>query len=166
MLARWDPWQDLLEIEREMRDLTRRLFGGGPFALLDRPVTQTWAPAVDVFSRGSDLVIRVELPGIDPEKDLDITVHDGMLTIKGERRHEERVDREGYQRFESRYGAFQRTIPLPQGVKEGDIKATYDRGVLEVVVPRAGELTSARKVPVAVGQGERKALVTRGRKKK
>lgn len=164
MLARWDPWQELLDLEREMRDLTRRLLGG-IFAPSERPSAQPWAPAVDVFSRDNDLVIRAELPGIDPEKDVEITVQDGMLTIKGERRHEERVDREGYLRFESRYGAFQRTVPLPQGVKESDIRATYDRGILEVVVPRAGEVASVKRVPVTVG-GERKALTTRGRKKK
>ncbi|HXF56740.1 MAG TPA: Hsp20/alpha crystallin family protein [Actinomycetota bacterium] len=165
MLARWDPWQDLLDLEREMRDLTRRLFGGTAFTPFERPSSQPWAPAVDVFSRDNDLVIRAELPGIDPEKDVEITVQDGMLTIKGERRQEEHVDREGYVRFESRYGAFQRTVPLPQGVKESDIRATYDRGVLEVVVPRAGEVASAKRIPVTAG-GERKALVTRGRKKK
>jgi HSP20 family protein len=73
----------------------------------------TW---VDVFHRGDDLVIRAELPGIDPDNDVDITLQEGVLTIRGERRHEERTDGEGVHRFESAVGSFSRSVALPDGV--------------------------------------------------
>jgi HSP20 family protein len=165
MLARWNPWQELADVEREMRDLSRRVFGSGWFAPLTVDGgTGTWTPAVDVFSRQGDLVVRAELPGVDPEKDVDITVEDGVLTIKGERRHEQKTEEENYYRFESSYGSFQRNVPLPSGVKADDIAASYDDGILEVVIPKAGALTSARKIPVTAGSS-RKAIAAETEKK-
>jgi HSP20 family protein len=165
MLARWNPWQDLFDVEREMSEMTRRFLGSGWLAPSSRGTNGTvWTPAVDVFSRGEDLVVRAELPGVDPDKDIDISFQDGALTIRGERRHEDRTEKDDYYRFESSYGSFQRTIPLPQGVKAQDIKATYENGILEVVIPKVGELSAARKIPVTVG-GHRKALTATGRKK-
>src|SRR5213593_1193648 len=116
MLARWNPWHELSDLEREMSDLTRRFFGSGSLV----PSTRggdgaVWSPAVDVFTREGDLVVRAELPGVDPEKDIDISLHDGALTIRGERRFEEKTERGDFYRFESSYGAFQRSIPLPEG---------------------------------------------------
>jgi HSP20 family protein len=165
MLARWNPWKELFDVEREMRDMSRRVFGSGWFG----PVAVTggttmWTPAVDVFSRNGDLVVRAELPGIDPEKDVDLSVEDGVLTIKGERRHEEKTEEENYYRFESSYGSFQRSVPLPQGVNPDEIAASYESGILEVVVPKAGELGAARKIPVTSGTSK-KELVTEGEKK-
>jgi HSP20 family protein len=159
-LVRWNPWQGLFEAQRDMDLLMRRLtdwptFGNGG----DR----TWVPAVDVFHRDRDLVVRAELPGIDPEKDVEITVNDGVLTIRGERRQEERTEDAGTFRYESTYGRFERSVRLPEGVKEGDIQASYENGILEVVVPGVAELTEGRRIPVQVG-GRRKALTTRGRK--
>ena len=164
MLTRWNPWRDLFTLEREMSDLSNRFFGSGWFTPLVRGTNgNTWAPAVDVFSRDDNLVIRAELPGIDPEKDVDITMQDGVLYIRGERRHEERTERDNYYRFESHYGSFQRAVPLPEGVKEEEIQASYQNGILEVVVPKAGELSSAKKIPISVGS-DRQALTTEGHK--
>ncbi len=123
-----------------------------------------WSPAVDVFTRRDDLVVRAELPGVDPEKDIDISLHDGALTIQGERRFEEKTERDNFYRFERSYGSFQRSIPLPQGIKAEDVRATYENGILEVVIPKAGELTGSRKIPIAVG-AERKAISAKGSKK-
>jgi HSP20 family protein len=167
MLARWNPWQELFDLQREMSDMVRRTFGGwfgSPFGLRPAFETTAWAPAVDVFSRDGDLVVRAELPGVDPEKDIDISVQEGVLSIRGERKREARTDGQNYFRVESSYGAFQRHIPLPEGVKPDDIRATYENGILEVVVPRAAQLSSPKKIPITVGTG-RKALTTRGRKK-
>ena len=165
MLARWNPWRELFDIQREMDDLTRRFFGTGFAAPSGRGTNgQTWTPAVDVFSRDGDLVVRAELPGIDPEKDVDISYQDGVLTLRGERRYEDKTEQDNYYRFESHYGSFQRSIPLPQGVKFEDIRANYENGILEVVVPKVGELTSAKRIPVSVGGGQ-KALAAEGRKK-
>src|SRR5437870_1212958 len=112
MLTRWNPWQDLLDLDQEMTALTRRVFAPERFAPFVPANGGSWVPAVDVFARQGDLVVRAELPGIDPEKDVDITVEDGMLTIRGERRHEQRSEDENYYRFESSYGSFQRSVPL------------------------------------------------------
>ena len=157
-LTRWTPWQGLFDMQRDMDLLTRRLFSA-----LDWPtVRRGWVPAVDVFHRDKDLVIRAELPGIDPDKDVDISVRDNVLTIRGERRYEERENLDGGSRFESGYGSFERSILLPEGVQEKDIRASYENGVLEVVVPGVVELTEPKRIPIEVGS-KRKAL-TRGRK--
>src|SRR5438128_424954 len=117
MLTRWNPWQDLFDLRREMSDLTRRTFGTGWYAPwpLGAEGAATWSPAIDVFTRDGDLVVRAELPGIDPEKDVDITVDKGVLTIRGERRHEARENGKDVVRVESVYGAFQRSVVLPEG---------------------------------------------------
>ncbi|HEX8098955.1 MAG TPA: Hsp20/alpha crystallin family protein [Actinomycetota bacterium] len=163
MLTRWNPWRELSTIESEMNDLSRRFFGNWFTPLTRGGNGHTWTPAVDVFSRDGNLVVRAEVPGVDPEKDIDITVEGGVLYIKGERRYEDRTERENYYRFESSYGSFQRAVPLPEGVKEEDIQASYHNGILEVVVPKAGELTSAKKIPISTGT-ERQALTTEGHK--
>jgi HSP20 family protein len=165
MLARWNPWRELSALEQEMSDLTRRFFGSGSFVPSTRFANgEAWSPAVDVFSREGDLVVRAELPGVDPEKDIEISFQDGALTIRGERRLEEKTERDNYYRFESSYGSFQRSIALPQGVRAEDVRATYQNGILEVVIPKAGELTSAKKIPIAVGS-ERKAVSAKGSEK-
>lgn len=140
-------------------------FGSGSFAPLWADAGTTgWVPAVDVFSRNGDLIVRAELPGIDPAKDVDIMVEDGVLTIKGERRHEEKTEAENYYRFESSSGSFQRSVPLPKDVKADHIAASYENGILEVTVPKAGGSSVAKKIPVMAG-GSKKALTTEGKKK-
>ena len=81
------------------------------------PERTDFVPAMDVFTRGSDLVIRTLLPGVDPAQDIDIEVRPGALTIRGQRRHEEQEQGDHYYRSEVTYGAFQRTIPLPRRVR-------------------------------------------------
>lgn len=103
---------------------------------------------VDQMMQNSELVVRAELPGIDPEKDIELTVSDGHLHIEGERREEDRTERAGYLRQELRYGAFRRSLPLPGDVAASDIAATYRDGILEVRIPMA-ESTPVRKIPIA-----------------
>lgn len=85
-------------------------------------------PAVDVFHRGKDLVVRADLPGINPEGYVDITLQDNVLWIRGERNQEERTDGDGTYMLESSYGFFQRGIPLPEGVKTDRITGNYENG--------------------------------------
>jgi HSP20 family protein len=90
---------------------------------------------VEEFTENGTFVLRVELAGIDPDKDVDITVKDHVLSITAERREEEKSEDREYVRRELRYGAFTRSIELPRGATEADVKATYKDGILEVRVP-------------------------------
>lgn len=90
---------------------------------------------VDEFREDSTLVIRAELPGIDPDQDVELTVSQGVLQITAERRVEEKEgEGDGYLRRELRYGRFRRVLPLPEGVTESDIDASYRNGILEIRV--------------------------------
>jgi len=115
-LVRWDPWEELATFERQMERLFRDAFGSlerlAP-VLPARP--REWTPACDVLTRGEDLVVRFELPGVDPEEEPEITVEDGMLCVRGERRFEEEEGGEGYLRREVARGSFERAVSLPEG---------------------------------------------------
>lgn len=126
----WPDFWDLLE---------------SPLSAL-RPLTGQTIRVEDGI-RDDRYVIRAELPGIDPEKDVDITVESGILTIRAERREERKEAR----RSEFRYGSLLRSLTLPTGVDEHDVKATYDKGILEVsfAMPRAKK--EARRVPIEPG---------------
>ena len=89
---------------------------------------------VEEYREDGTLVVRADLPGIDPDKDVELTVAGGMLHIEAERREEEKREEKGYLRREVRYGAFSRSLPLPEGVTEADITATYMAGVLKIRV--------------------------------
>jgi HSP20 family protein len=109
--------------------------------------------AVEEFTEGDTLVVKAELPGIDPDKDVDITVSGGALHIRAERKEETEESGKTFHRRELRYGSFARTIPLPEGVEDSDIAASYKDGILEVRVPMPKEAAteSARTIPVKRG---------------
>ncbi len=108
---------------------------------------------VDEYREDDTQVIRAELPGIDPEKDVELTVEGGLLTINAERRVEEKTEKQGYTRRELRYGSYTRALPLAAGASKEDIKAEYTDGVLEIRVPVAKPSGPAepKKIPVAHG---------------
>ena len=106
---------------------------------------------LEEFRDGDTLVVRAEMPGIDPDKDVEITVSDGMLHLSAERRSETKTeDKKGY-RSEFRYGSFSRSMRLPAGAGEDDVKATYDDGILEVRIPIDESSTGAKKIPISRG---------------
>lgn len=92
---------------------------------------------VDEFRENGTLVVRAELPGLDPDKDVELTVTNGMLRINAERRTEEQTEEKGVIRREMRYGSFTRSLPLAEGATDDDIDASYKNGVLEIRVPVA-----------------------------
>ncbi|MFR9802406.1 Hsp20/alpha crystallin family protein [Pseudonocardia sp. RS010] len=94
---------------------------------------------IDEYREGDTQVIKAELPGIDPARDVEITATDGMLRIKAERRIEQDREDKGYTRHEIRYGSMTRTLPLPENVSESDITASYANGILEIRVPMPPE---------------------------
>ena len=106
---------------------------------------------VEEFEDDGKLVVRAEMPGIDPDEDVEITVVEGTLHLRAERRTESKSeDKKGY-RSEFRYGSFSRTLPLPAGATEDDVTATYNDGILEVRIPIDTEEAAARKIPVTRG---------------
>jgi HSP20 family protein len=141
-LLKWPPFEGRSPFE--LMEPLRRLFEGGEEKAMIR---------VEEEVTDNELTIRAELPGIDPDKDVEISVAEGQLNIRAERQEKtEQKDRGSY-RSEFRYGSFARSIPLPQGVKQEDITATYKDGVLEIKapVPPAGPETPPRKVRITRG---------------
>jgi HSP20 family protein len=112
--------------QRELEDLLAR----SPAAT----ASVQWSPQIEVFERDGNLVVHADLPAVRRE-DLEVDVEQDVLTIRGQRRQEHREAEGGYRRTERSYGTFLRQIPLPEGVDPNDIEATYQDGVLEVVVP-------------------------------
>lgn len=107
------------------------LFAGFPSFAGFQPVFETSMMRLEDEIKDGRYEVRAELPGIDPSKDVDITVRDGVLTIKAERSEKKELNG----RSEFSYGSFERTVSLPAGANEDDIKATYDKGILTVSVP-------------------------------
>jgi HSP20 family protein len=97
-----------------------------------------WAPAVDIYENEHELVVKADLPDIDP-KDLDIRVENNILTIRGERKFEKKVNEDNYLRVERAYGAFSRSFALANTVNPDGIKADYQNGVLTLVIPKREE---------------------------
>jgi HSP20 family protein len=155
MLARQDrgdlaSW--LGRMDRAFEDWMRALPMRRPFA-----VEWEWPGEefirIDEYRDGDTEVIRAELPGIDPEKDVELTVTDGLLRIKAERRIEERMQDKGYTRHELRYGTFSRVLPLPEGVSETAISASYRHGILEVRVPLPDRPVPLAPTRIAIRKG-------------
>jgi HSP20 family protein len=141
-VSRWDPFQDLLAIQDEMNQVfgrARQGQGGG----------RVWAPALDISERKDAYVVTVEVPGVNPD-DLDITLEDGLLTIQGERQFTQESTEQQFHRVERRYGSFRRSITLPSQVQADSIEASFENGVLEVVVPKAEE-AKPKKISVKAG---------------
>ena len=106
-----------------------------------------WAPAIDMVTEDGNLVIRAELPGVKQE-DVDITLHNNVLTISGERKAEQEEERGGYYVRERRYGSFSRSLTIPEGVDESKIHARYENGVLQVTVEGAAEVQEPRRIQI------------------
>ena len=104
---------------------------------------------VEEFREGDTLVVRAEMPGIDPDEDVEITVANGMLHLSAERRSETKTEATSGYRSEFRYGSFSRSVRLPAGAGEDDVKATYDDGILEVRIPIDDRSNGAKKIPVS-----------------
>ncbi len=104
---------------------------------------------VEEFREGNDIVVRTDIPGVDPDKDVEIAITDGVLQIRAERRHADQEAGHDYYRSEVRYGAFERSLPLPAGATSDDVKATYKDGVLEVRVHVPDEASKKTTVPVS-----------------
>jgi len=140
-IVRWDPFSDLIQ----MRDDIGRWFGETAKGKLEKK-TGVWAPDVDIKETETDITVKADLPGLKKE-DIEVSVDNDMLVIKGERKFEKEEKDKNYVRVERSYGSFYRSFTIGVPVKEDEIKASYKNGVLEVLVPKA-EVKKAKKVEV------------------
>ena len=148
-----DPFAD---IRRELDQVFERFMGEGFMPML-RPMSGAgaMAPQLDIEVDGDNMRLDVDLPGVDPN-DVDITVHDGMLTVKGERREETKREEGGSQFRERRFGQFERRIRLPDSIEEDSIHAQFDKGVLSITAHLKKAVEQERKIQIA-GTGASKS---------
>jgi HSP20 family protein len=141
-VRRRNEWFDLPDLFRwEFPDV---------FRWFDRPGFEG-RMRVEEEMKDNAVVIRAEMPGIDPEKDIELTVTDGVLHIKASRRKETKEEDDGRIRSEFRYGSYSRSMPLPKGASADDVKAVYKDGILEVTIPVAASKSEQQKVAVSRG---------------
>jgi len=144
-LNRWEPFRGAATLQEQVS----RLFG----SVLERSGEESnltsWAPAVDIYETEHELVVKADLPEIDP-KDLDIRVENNILTICGERKFEKKVNEDNYLRVERAYGSFSRSFSLANTVNAEAIKADYQNGVLTLAIPKREE-AKPKQIKVNVG---------------
>jgi len=146
-LTRWEPFKEVLSLRDEIDRLFSEAFFR-PSITEVRGELRDWVPMVDIFEDSDHLLIKAELPEMDM-KDIDLRIDNNTLTIKGERKLESEDKKENYQRIERVYGSFYRTFSLPSSVDVEKVKATYDKGVLRIDLPKREEV-KPRAIPIEV----------------
>ena len=144
MLTLYRPFTSLFRDDIADRDWSSLFFAGSPSR-----ASTSFTPAVDVLEQGQAYLLRAEIPGIAPNE-VDVQVENDVLTLRGERKHENQEEREGYRRVERSYGSFTRSFVLPQGTNVDAIEARAENGVLTISIPKV-QTASARKVEVKGG---------------
>lgn len=148
-IIRWEPARELQSFQQEVNRLFGTFFDsqtGG-----ESP-PRRWIPAVDLVDQDDQLVLRADLPGV-PEQDINIEVKDDVLTVSSERNSERTDRRDGYHRYERARGRFSRSLMLPEDVDVDGIEASFERGVLEVRIPKPQE-RKPRRVTIGLGKSE------------
>ena len=146
-IVRWEPLREVASIQNEIN----RLFG----TVFDAPnpsnanTLRRWMPPMDLVETDEHFVLRADLPGL-AEGDVNIEVEDNVLTVSGERKAEHETTKEGYHRVERAFGSFSRSLTLPEGVDAEAVTANFDRGVLEIRIPKP-EQRKPRKISIGVG---------------
>jgi HSP20 family protein len=140
-ITRWDPFRDLLNLQNEMTRVFGRAYGEEA-----EGTRASWAPPIDIYETPEAYRVVAELPGFSPDQ-VDVTVNEGTLTIKGERKFYDEVNEENFHRVERRFGAFQRIVSLPQQVESDNVEASFDKGVLTVSIPKA-EKAKPRRIEI------------------
>jgi HSP20 family protein len=148
-MRKWDPFEELRTMQHDMDKVFGRVLG----FVAPGERAGLWTPSVESYTRDGKLVLKAELPGIDP-KDLDVTITDRELVIKGERKEEKDETVESYAYREISYGSFERRFVLPEGVKSGEMKAKFANGILEITMP-APALPKARKIEIETPKEEK-----------
>jgi HSP20 family protein len=154
VLTRWEPFRELSTLQ----DRINRAFRESRTGDDDSLTTSSFAPAVDVYEDEHQVTLKIEVPGID-EKDIDVQVENHTLTVHGERKIEKDEIEENYRRVERHYGTFTRTFTLPQTVDTESVSATYDKGVLNIALPKKAE---AKPKQIKVNVSSEKSIEAKG----
>jgi HSP20 family protein len=133
-ISRWEPFRGATALQDQVNRLFNEVFERSG----EESSLTTWAPSVDIYETELELVVKADLPEVDP-KDLDIRVENNILTIRGERKFEKKVNEENYLRVERAYGSFARSFTLANTVNSEAIKADYQNGVLTLTIPKKEE---------------------------
>jgi HSP20 family protein len=144
-IARWEPFRGAASLQ----DQVNRLFSDVLERKTEESSLTAWAPSVDIYETEHELVVKADLPAVDPQ-DLDIRVENNILTIRGERKFEKNVNEENYLRVERAYGSFARSFTLANTVNSEAIKADYQNGVLTLSIPKREE-AKPKQIKVNVG---------------
>ena len=144
-IVRFEPFRDLLTLQDRMnRIFDQSLRSNQPG---EEPLSN-WAPAVDIYETDKEIVLKADLPGVNPA-DVDVRVQNNILTVHGERRLEKEVQEDNYHRVERAYGTFTRTFTLPNTVNAEKIAAGYENGVLRIAMPKREE-ARPKQIKIAV----------------
>lgn len=156
-LIRWEPAREISSLQQEMNRLFNTFFDvpAGGATTGGNGGARRWVPAMDLVETDEHFVLRADLPGMSHD-DVDLSLEDNVLTLSGERKSEHEERGEGFYRVERASGAFSRSLTLPEGVDGDAIQATFDKGVLEVRIPKP-EQRKPRKLQIQVGE-ERPAI--------
>jgi HSP20 family protein len=149
-----DPFRGFLDMTSEMNRMRQIGIDGYETGQEERERTHAtaWVPTTDIFARGEDLVIRVELAGVDRD-DIELTLNDNVLTVSGERRRELDEEEVSFYVSERYYGAFRRSMTLPSGIEEGRISADFDNGLMEVTVRGGATVVQPRRIKIRSKSG-------------
>jgi HSP20 family protein len=147
-IVRWEPLRELNSLQSEMNRLFNTAFDSGSSG----PALQRWVPAMDLVESGEQFVLRADLPGMS-EEDIQIELEDGTLTVSGERKAEHEQREEGFHRVERSFGTFSRSLTLPKGIDGDAVSASFDRGVLEIRIPKPEE-RKPRRISIAANGGQ------------
>jgi HSP20 family protein len=162
-MSRWDtgsfgPFAWMRQMQDQLDRAFTGLWGGtsGSGWTSRSSFPSDWSPAIDVFQRGNDLVVRADMPGLSKD-DVTVDIADDQLTIRGERRYDHEEERDGVFRSERSYGSFCRVVPLPQGAIADSAKATFNNGVLEIVVQApSSDVRRGRRLEIKEGASEQR----------
>ncbi len=144
-MNRWEPFRGATTLQEQIN----RVFGDLVGRTGEESNLTPWAPAVDIFETENELVVKADLPDVNPQN-LDIRVENNVLTIRGERKFENEVNEDNYLRIERSYGSFSRSFSLANSVNADAIKADYQNGVLTLSIPKREE-AKPKQIKVTVG---------------
>jgi HSP20 family protein len=149
-MVKWSPFRELASLHDDMNRLFSRLDGG------EVRGRQTWTLPMDVFENAEGIKLKAAMPGLEPQ-DINVQIEDNVLTVSGQRRFEDKVEKDNYYWVEQQYGSFSRSVTLPQYADATKIEATYHNGVLELTIPKREE-SKPKKIELKINQDAPRAI--------